>query len=162
MSPPVSPLSTTTTRRTSCTLATRIPDAEGYLFHRHCAIRCVPVLCNPLPRLHDQKRLPRRAGLLGYVCRVLLPLVDRLAHIFLVLLRVRALPAHGDSTEVRDQGGVLHVHRRRRLRGRLLRLLVWLLRDGSDGTPRVLGSRDGYRALRLLLGDGGVIRQVQA
>ena len=29
-------------------------------------------------------------------------LVDRLAHIFLVLLRLRALPAHGDPPEVRD------------------------------------------------------------
>ena len=100
-------------------------DAEGHVFHHHWAIRSVPVLCNRLPRLPRQRHLQIRVGLLEDVRRVLLPLVDRLAHIFLVILRVRALPAHGDSTEVRDQGGVLHVHRRRRLRGRLLRLPVW-------------------------------------
>ena len=128
MRPPVSPLSTTTTRRTSCTLATRIP-----------------------PNYEPGSRF----RVLEDVRRVLLPLVDRLAHIFLVLLRVRALPAHGDSTEVRDQGGVLHVHRRRRLRGRLLRHVLRVLRDGSDGAPRVPRGRDGHRALRVLLVDGG-------
>ena len=137
-------------------------DAEGHLFHSHCAIRRVPILCDHLPHLHRPKHLQRRVGLLEYVRRRLLPLVDRLAHILSVLLRVRALPAHGDPAKVRDSRGMLHVHGRRRLRGRLLRHVLRVLRDRSDGTPRVPGSRDWYRAVRLLLGDGGVIRQAQA
>ena len=42
------------------------------------------------------------------------------------------------------------------------RLLVRLLRDRSNGAPRVPRGRDGHRSVRLLLGDGGVIRQAQA
>ena len=75
------------------------------------------------------------------------------AHIFLVLLRVRALPAHGDPPEVRDQGGVLRAHVSDRAA-----LVGVALRDEQMARHAASRGRDGHRALRLLLGDGGVIR----
>ena len=116
MRPPVSPLSTTTTRRSSVnTLATRIP-----------------------PNYEPGSRF-----------RVLAPDGSE------VDVTVPAGAEAGDMIQVPLQGGVLHVHRRRRLRGCLLRHVLRVLRDRADGAPRVPRGRDWHRALRLLLGDGG-------
>ena len=53
--------------------------------------------------------MQRHPGVGTNVHRLRARLVDHVAHILFVILRVRALPAPRDPAEVRDSRGVLHV-----------------------------------------------------